>query len=187
MSDIAPDPLAACARRLRDAGFGAIGRAVIDDASARFPERADIRAEQLRYMHQAGDPEAVASLLDLRARGLALPWALAVEVGASAGRWDVVTAAAREWIDSIVYDTLEDADPWIPRAVLAGAQLAVGEAHARNALLEACPRHPDALSVLVRIERRLGHARASEDEERLRAAAAEAWRRLDRPEVLPWI
>jgi tetratricopeptide (TPR) repeat protein len=186
LADIAPEPLAACARRLREAGFTSLARAVIEHASGRFEARADIRAEQLRARLLGGDADAVGLMVDLRARGVDLPWALAVEIGARNGRWDLVIPAARGRAEQIVHNTLDQSDPWIPRAVLAGALLAVGEEHERKALLEVCPRHPDALAVLVRIERRLGHALAAEDEHRLRETAPAAWRRLDRAEVLPW-
>ena len=153
-NDLPAAPLCLAARRLSDAGFCELARAMIQRAATRFPERDDVTAEELWQASLAGEKDVATRLAELAARGRELPWRLAVGLGSRSGRWDLVVPAARRRAEAIARSTLDDDDPWVPRAVVAGGELAVGEEHSRRTILEACPRHPDVLAVLVRIERR---------------------------------
>jgi hypothetical protein len=55
-------------------------------------------------------------------------------------------------------------DPWPDRGRHAGASLAAGDERPRASLLERAGRHPEALSLLLRFERRLGHRTLAETE-----------------------
>ena len=101
-------------------------------------------------------------------------------VGQELERWDVVERVAEAvWLEGRRESGERFFDLWPARAFLAGGRLARGDEEERKLLLDRAGRHPEALSVLCRIEKMLGHRRAESDLRALREMAPGAARMIE--------
>ncbi|MCL2777582.1 MAG: hypothetical protein FWD73_06225 [Polyangiaceae bacterium] len=91
----------------------------------------------------------------------------AIFAAITAKRWADVERLSETWIDAISRDSLPFGSVWGAKGARAGALLARGDESGRDELLAVAGAHPDALLMLVRIEKILGSVHLAPDRERL--------------------
>jgi tetratricopeptide (TPR) repeat protein len=182
LDEVLPEGAIAPAALLRQLGWPNAARELLEHARRRDPAHPGVLYELARTAEVVGQSERAVVLLEEAIKANpsdeGLLWGL-LDIAFSASHFERVIALSEQLLHASLRDSHHEYfDPWVVRARLAAAKLALGDSSARDDLLERAANHPKVALALFRASSRQGHPTAEEDGARLRRLAEPLYQRV---------